>query len=910
MAQFAVSNLLNALQCASLLSTIPLAAGFIGLSSLFGGGRRKGMNKDELGLYRVVAENAAEGVAVIQRDRFAYLNPRMEQILGRPHAEIQGSDAFANIHPDDLAMVRSRRLKRLTGQDTIKSYPFRVVSGSGETRWVNATPGLIEWQGKPALVEIYTDITENKTALNMIKEDEQRLDLAMRATDYAFFDHDLDNDIYFFSPRFFTMLGYPAEGLPETIRNWSELIHPQDRETYLRERAENDRLGGKNLFSHEFRLKNSQGGWTWILSRGRIVQRRPDGKPRRVVGSHIDITALKQVEEELRISEVKFSTVFKIIPFSVTINRLSDQAYIEVNRGFTQLFGYTRDEAIGKNSLEMGIWHDPAERELWFRDMAAGNARLPKETIFVRKDNTHFFGQITGRLVTISGEPCQMVIVEDISARKESEAALRSSEISYRLMFEGAAVGIFQTKIDGTLIRMNPALLRMLGYSSEQDAFNNLRNAKNMYVDPAQRQRILSEVISRSGAATGEFHLLRKNGSVLYVRMSIWEVTDEKGKELYLEGFMEDISEQKEYEEKVELQLNRLASLHRIDQAISASQNLHDSLDVLLNQVLQRLDVDAADVLLLDEQTNELKFTAGRGFGAGIMPEPGQVVHSNCAEQAVRSRQKSSCYSDGQGADLQTREPMMAAGHFSEYHAVPLVAKDKILGLLEIYNLNKKQDSDDRMEFLDILVGLAAIAVDNSALFEGMQRANTELIEAYDATIASWAHALELRDGDTGDHSQRVANMTVALAEAMGVAGEDLLHIRRGSLLHDIGKMSIPDRILLKPGPLDDDEWKIMRMHPVYAYEVVKPIAFLAQASEIVYCHHERWDGKGYPRGLKGEEIPLSARIFAVVDVWDALNSDRPYRPAWTKDRILREIRGLSGKQFDPDVVDIFLKMI
>jgi putative nucleotidyltransferase with HDIG domain len=179
---------------------------------------------------------------------------------------------------------------------------------------------------------------------------------------------------------------------------------------------------------------------------------------------------------------------------------------------------------------------------------------------------------------------------------------------------------------------------------------------------------------------------------------------------------------------------------------------------------------------------------------------------------------------------------------------------------------------------------------------------------AYDATIEGWSRALDLRDNDGQGHAQRVAAMAVHLARTMGIGDADLVHVRRGALLHDIGKICVPDRILLKPGPLTEEEWFVMRQHPTAAYEMLSPVSHLSEALDIPYCHHERWDGSGYPRGLKGTEIPPAARVFAVVDVWDALRSNRPYRPAWPADRALEHIQSLAGTHFDPDVVRAFIE--
>ncbi len=194
-----------------------------------------------------------------------------------------------------------------------------------------------------------------------------------------------------------------------------------------------------------------------------------------------------------------------------------------------------------------------------------------------------------------------------------------------------------------------------------------------------------------------------------------------------------------------------------------------------------------------------------------------------------------------------------------------------------------------------------------SSLDQQLQRANVELTIAYDATVEAFARAMELREGEPLGHTRQVAEVTVNLAIVMGVPIPQQPHIRRGAYLHDIGKLAVPEAILKKPGALTEEEWAVIRQHPQHAYELLSPIVYLFQAIDIPYCHHERWDGRGYPQGLKGEHIPLAARIFAVVDVWDALTSDRPQRQAWPELKAMEYIREQSGKYFDPAVADKFL---
>jgi len=230
--------------------------------------------------------------------------------------------------------------------------------------------------------------------------------------------------------------------------------------------------------------------------------------------------------------------------------------------------------------------------------------------------------------------------------------------------------------------------------------------------------------------------------------------------------------------------------------------------------------------------------------------------------------------------------------------------------VLEVFHRAPLVTGVDWVSFLETLAGQAAIAIDNATLFNDLQRSNTDLALAYDATIEGWSHALDLRDEETEGHTQRVTEITLQLAKAMGIGDAELVHIRRGGLLHDIGKMGVPDGVLLKPGSLTDEEWVLMRKHPQLAFELLSPIAYLRDALDIPYCHHERWDGTGYPRGLKGEQIPLAARLFAMVDVWDALRSDRPYRKAWDEGKVREHIQSFAGTHFDPNVVPIFLELM
>jgi len=218
----------------------------------------------------------------------------------------------------------------------------------------------------------------------------------------------------------------------------------------------------------------------------------------------------------------------------------------------------------------------------------------------------------------------------------------------------------------------------------------------------------------------------------------------------------------------------------------------------------------------------------------------------------------------------------------------------------------------DRYELRARLLGITRLNRYQKLLQERakLREANAQLLNAYEATIEGLSHALDLRDRETEGHSRRVTEVTVKLAQALNFSEEEILHMRRGALLHDIGKIGIPDSILHKPDSLTEEEWTNMRKHPQFAYDMLSPIEYLRPALVIPYSHHEKWDGTGYPRGLKGEEIAMSARLFAIADVWDAVTSDRPYRAAWTEEQAAAYIREQSGKHFDPQVVELFFKVV
>ena len=356
--------------------------------------------------------------------------------------------------------------------------------------------------------------------------------------------------------------------------------------------------------------------------------------------------------------------------------------------------------------------------------------------------------------------------------------------------------------------------------------------------------------------------------------------------------------------------LERLTSLRNIDLAITGNMDLGLTLNIVVTQIMQQLEVDAVCIFLYNPDLQQLHFTAGDGFRTDVMHYTRFRLGEGYAGKVALERQMIHLADLSYPEDGFSTPAHFKKEGFSEYYGLPLISKGKVIGVLEVFNRSQQRADAEWLAFLDTLAGQTAIAIDNIELFSKLQQTNVELVHAYDTTIEGWAKALELRDMETKDHSNRVLELTLTMAREVGFNEQDQTHIRRGALLHDIGKIGVPDQILQKPGPLTKEEWVIMKLHPLAAYQLLSPIQYLKPAIDIPYCHHECWDGSGYPRGLEGTAIPLAARIFAVVDVWDALGSDRPYRKAWPQEKILVYIKDQAGKQFDPEVVGLFLRVM
>ncbi len=865
-----------------------------------------------------------------------------QSVFGYMPEEINAEAAWwdEHIHPEDRERVVTGIYALLESGGTIWADEYRFLRRDGSIAYIDDRAYVErDADGRPLrMIGAMSDNTERKQAEEALAASELRYRMLFESNPHPMWVYDLETlrflavngaaaKHYGYSQDEFLLMTIkdlrPAEDVPVLMTNLRESNQEFQASGTWRHYKKDGTLIDVEIISHSVQWEE---------------------RPARLVLAN-DITESKRAEKALRQSEEQYRGLFEDSPISLWVEDFSEvkQRLDELKKnGVQDIPTYLKEHPdfviesakqvriLAVNSAAMKVYHARQKSEL-LGNLADVFHNLPLEQFeneliqvangrlnFEREEIDH---TLTGEKIHVNvrwsvapgyEDSLAKVIVStvDITERKQAEETLREKE---RLLSEAQRIGHIGSWsydiLTDTLI-YSDEMYRLFDVSPEEFQHNSEGFLGLIYSSDRPMVAKWMEGI-QSGRQTREleFRILRKNGELRYIRCRGAVEFDTTGKPASFIGTAQDVTERKLSEIQIRQQIERLTALRKIDQAITSSFNLNVTLDILLSQVTSQLQVDAADILLLDPDERTLEYAAGKGFHTQAIERTRLRMDDSQAGRAARERRTIHIESLENKPDERLRTTLGAKEGFVCYMAVPLIVKRKVKGVLEVFHRAPFQPYPDWLEFLDALAGQAAIAIDNATLFENLERSNSELSQAYDATIEGWSRALDLRDKETEGHTRRVTEMTINLAQAFGLPEEEMLHIRRGALLHDIGKMGVPDHILLKPGALTDEEWARMRRHPQNAYDLLKPIVFLAPALDIPYCHHEKWDGTGYPRGLKGEEIPLVARLFAVVDVWDALLSDRPYRKAWTKEKTLEHIKSLSGTHFEPKAVESFLDL-
>jgi PAS domain S-box-containing protein/putative nucleotidyltransferase with HDIG domain len=600
----------------------------------------------------------------------------------------------------------------------------------------------------------------------------------------------------------------------------------------------------------------------------------------------------KQSEQALISSQKRSELLVDASTDGILLETL-DGKILEANQIAENMYGYSHNEMINlqvEDLVSPEFLTNKPNYIKWELEHSALLTDIPN----VRKDGSIFPVEVSTRLATIDNQEYAVAYIRDITERKEAERAIVESEEKFRTLAQTTGAGIFIHK-GGKLIYVNPMWAEITGYKNQELLGMNLVDLMASGSKDLVQNYINDRMNNDESIKRYEAQIQPKSGQIKWIDITTSGIVYEGEQATIGTGI--DITERKQKE-------NELQMVAKISEALRVAMTRDEIRPTVLREVMSFLDIDGALISTI-EGTTEMEIL-DRGMGCWAPLDMSRLKLSEGLTGYIIVTGKP--YVNNHAShDPHFVIPELLS-NLSSIAGVPLITKGETIGALLIGSTHIL--SDNELRLLKTIGDMTASAIHRSDLYEQTSLQAHELKQAYDATLEGWAHALELRDKETQGHSLRIANMTIKLAKSMGYKDEDLENVRRGALLHDIGKMGVPDTILLKPGSLTEDEWVLMHKHPTYAKEMLIDLSYFKDAIDIPFCHHEWWDGSGYPRGLKGTEIPLVARIFSIVDSWDALISDRPYRKAWSKRDALSHIIDQSGNHFDPDVVNAFVHML
>ena len=911
--------------------------------------------------FKYIFDHSVIGKSITFPDGRLTVNRAYCNMLGYAPGELDNEVWQRLTHPDDLAESERQVARLLAGEAETTRFTKRYLHKNGATVWAEIGIALRrDEQGRPLyFITAVLDITERKLAEARLQQSEARYRSIVENALEGLIVFDAAWQIAFTNARADEILGFdPGELLGQPI---TAIILDEDRPQHLerRQRWEHDLQG-----RYEACYRKKDGTRVWAQVSGWTVT--DGGQFAGVYAMVTDITERKLAEEVIQQRNRMLLALHQVSLAISADLRLPErganileqaQVMLDADRG-----GALYLVEPGQHGLRLvygsGLHRDrvglllPADHNLVGRVYQTGRP-------LVVNDYTHWEGhgavlvddspsavlgvplvlkgQVEGVLTLVANsrrrtfEPqdiqwgemfaAQAAIalqnsqlyeqaMQELAERERAEAALRESEESLRITFQTSPDAfVIVGETDARLVEVNEQFVRLYGYPREE-ALGRTSFELGLWAEPERRAALLAQLAHADRIIDFEVLARRKNGETFPVLYSVSKLRL-NGRPLLL-GVVHDISERKLAEQQV-LQLNRLYSiLTRTNEVLGRARDRHE----LFTEVCRIATADGwlrmAWVGLTDPATHLVHPVAAAGHQDGFLDHV-RISRDDVPDgrgptgTAIREDRHIICRDIAQDPVMAPWRGAALSRGYRASAAFPLRLDGQVIGALTVYAPEAGWFSDKEVELLDELAADISFALHALEHEAQRQRAELELRQAYDETIVGWSRALDLRDKETEGHSQRVTELTLRLAARLGLPPDELVHVRHGALLHDIGKMGVPDAILRKPDALDADELAQMRRHPQLAYELLAPIRYLQPALDIPYHHHERWDGAGYPHQLKGAEIPLAARIFAIVDVWDALTSDRPYRPAWSRARTLAYIREQAGSHFDPAVTEAFL---
>jgi PAS domain S-box-containing protein len=814
--------------------------------------------------YRLVVENAKEGIIIAQDLNLVFVNRAAMDMIGYS-GEILVKPFTDFIHPDDRNMVVDHHIRRLKGEEVPLAYSFRLINQDGTVKWVEFNTAVIQWKERPATLSFLNDITERKQAEEVLRQSEEKYRTIIETIQDGYFEVDLAGNFTFVNDAQCRIVGTPRE----------QMLGKNNRDYTSEEEAK--RL--YQLFSGIYRTGEPFSGFAFEFTRidgtkafqevSASLIRDAQGKPIGFRGVSRDVTERKKMEEALRQNEERYRNILNSI----------QEGYFEfdlvgkitfINDTLWKRLGYSKEELLGHTNE---VFADEATRKESFQAFSElYKTGVPVKALTqknIRKDGSIRISELSVSLMRDSGgKPVGFFgTSRDVTERKQMEEVLRQSEEKYRTIIETMQDGYFETDLAGRYTFANEALRRRQGHPKEEligmsnRQFQDETNAKKAY-------QAFNEVY-RTGEPIKalEMEVIKKDGTSGFSELSVSLIRDAQGKPIGFRGISHDVTERRQAEE-----------------VLRQSEEKYRTIIETIQDGYFETDLTGKFTFVNDAECNNLGYTRK------------ELIEMAPARYAGEENRK------------------LLINLFIEIYKTGIPVK--------AYNLEFTK-KDGTTAYNEISVSLIRNSQGEPIGFRGIARDVTErkqaeeerkqsferMRKALGATVHSISVIVEMKDPYTSGHQQRVSDLARSIATEMGLSADQRDFIRTASAIHDIGKISIPSEILSKPTRLTALEFNLIKTHAQSGYDILKDIEFPWPVADVVLQHHERIDGSGYPQGLKGDDIPLEARIIAVADVVEAIASHRPYRPALGIEAALEEIEKNKGILYDNTIADACLRL-
>lgn len=911
---------------------------------------------------RAILETAMDGYWLADTDgRLLEVNNTYCKMSGYSEAELL-TMSISDIEAAESQQDTADHIREILdkGEDRFES---RHRRRDGSTFEVEISSQFRPTDDGDWIVVFSRDVTTRKQAERTLRDSEARLresEAMYRSVITATPDDititDLDGRVLMASPAALVLTGCERED-QLLGRSIADFIVPEDRDRA----AANVALmfAGVSTGLGEYRGMRLDGS-TFDMEANAEFIRDVDGQPTGMVFVVRDVTERQQLLSAVRLSESKFSTAFRISPDAVNINRLSDGLYVEVNTGFTRLTGYTAQDVAGKTSAQISIWNDPADRDRLVAGLLADGLVSNLEAVFVRKDGTQVIALMSAQVIQVDGQQCILSVTRDISARRAAEDAAREQSEMIRLLLDSTVEAIHGLDIEGRINLVNAASRTMLGYEHDEDVLGRVGHEIMHHTRADGSAYPLEECPIHSSLASGtpvhcddevfwradgtsfpvEYwsHPLRKDGDVVGAVLTFVDITERRQLEDALQRRVIALTQPPASSEGLAFSdLFDVEDIQAVQDAFSDATGVASIItqpdgtpitrpsnfcrlctEVIRGTEQGRINCMKSDAVIGSHDPAGpvvQPCLSGGLWDAGTSISVGGHHIANWLIGQVRNDQQSDDklleYADVIGVDRMdfkaalAEVPTMPLERF-ERIAAALFSFAKELSVIAYQNMQQARFITEQQrvegEILSLNTDLEQRERERAIMTERLAGMLTAVVEVV-------GNVSEMRDPHTAGHQRRVAQLATAIAAEMGMSEDDIADIRVAALMHDVGKISVPVEILSRPGALTPTEFRLVQGHAQAGHDIIASSHIGGPIAELVYQHHERSDGSGYPRGLLGDDLLLGSKVLIVSDVAEAMMSHRPYRTALGEEAALAEIEQGAGRTYDARVAECCLRI-